>query len=60
MGYTTRVPAEYAEFQLCREMGWSYLQLERTPAHRVQEALEFLRVEGRHRRFESGDGKMGR
>lgn len=55
MGYPTGVPLEYAEFQLVREMGWTYRDLERTSAHRVAEAMEFLRIEAKHRHFTEDD-----
>ncbi|MDI3341830.1 MAG: hypothetical protein QJR03_14990 [Sphaerobacter sp.] len=35
----------YQEFLLCREMGWTYEELERQPAHRIEEALAFLAEE---------------
>lgn len=31
---------------ICREMGWTYEELARQPAYRVQEAMTFLAVEG--------------
>ncbi len=48
---TRPTPLEYAEFLLCREMGWTFEELEEQPAHRVREAFLFLEEEGKARKW---------
>jgi hypothetical protein len=38
-------PPEYSEFQLCREMGWTFTELEEQPAWRIEQAFLFLNRE---------------
>jgi hypothetical protein len=44
------MPAEYAEFSLCREMGWTFNDLEDQPAWRIEQAFLFLSREGAYRK----------
>ncbi|HDR8003431.1 hypothetical protein ACS2BX_25940 [Bacillus cereus group sp. BceL300] len=44
-GYSDTTPMEYAEFALCREMGWTFNQLDEQPAWRVEQAFLFLERE---------------
>lgn len=39
------MPLEYAEFCLCREMGWTFEELEKQPAWRIEQAFLFLERE---------------
>lgn len=38
--------ARYNEFALCREMGWTWAALQRTPAPIVRDFMTFWRAEG--------------
>lgn len=49
-GYTDESPLEYAEFCLCREMGWTYDELESQPAHRISQAFTFIGRENAYRK----------
>ena len=39
------IAGRYAEFRLCREMGWTITELQAQPADRVQEFFLFLAAE---------------
>lgn len=49
-GYSKKVPLEYAEFQLIREMGWSYTELDAQPSERIEQAFLFLEREAVYRK----------
>ena len=48
----TGVPPEYVEFTICREMGWTFTEMEAQPAWRVEQTLAFLQEEARAREAE--------
>ena len=54
MGFSETAPLEYAEFVLARETGWN---LDEIAAHRVDEALVFMGLEARYRKFEAEKAK---
>lgn len=39
------MPLEYAEFTLCREMGWTFTELYKQPAEKIELAFLFLQRE---------------
>jgi hypothetical protein len=41
-GYTEEAPLEYNEFLLCKEMGWTFTELEAQPSWRIEQAFLFL------------------
>lgn len=47
---TGKGPLEYLEFCLCREMSWTFDELERQPAWRIEEAFLFLEREAFYRK----------
>lgn len=42
------MPKGYVEFQVMREMGWTYRELMETPASVVADIICFLNTEGKH------------
>jgi hypothetical protein len=44
------MPIEYAEFRLCREMGWTFNELENQPTWRIEQAFLFLERESIHQK----------
>lgn len=59
MEYTDKAPLEYAEFLLCREMKWTFAELEEQPAERIQQAFAFLDLEGKIGKLKRGSGGAG-
>lgn len=53
-GYSDKAPLPYAEFALCREMCWTFDELERQPTWRVMQAFDFLDAEARARKLKGG------
>jgi hypothetical protein len=45
----------YAEFCLCRELGWTYTELEEQPAYRIEQAFLFLNREHVYQKTKSSD-----
>ena len=48
------LPLEYVEFLLCREMGWTFRELEEQPGRRVQQAFMYLEEEAAAHKFREG------
>jgi hypothetical protein len=49
-GYSKGAPLEYAEFALCREMGWTFNELEEQPTERIEQAFLFIERENIYRK----------
>ena len=43
-------PVEYAEFTVCREMGWTFDELDAQPAWRIEQLFLFLKRENVYRK----------
>lgn len=41
---------EYMEFLICREMGWTFTELEAQPGWRIDQAMAFLSEEAKARK----------
>lgn len=44
------MPGEYVEFQVMREMGWTYKELMETPASVVVDIVRYLNTEGKYQK----------
>lgn len=55
LGFEEQDPGRYAlEYAVCREMGWSWLELQETPADFVDEVLERARLREKWRKVREG------
>jgi len=51
-GKTKKVPVEYAEFIIMREMGWTYWELMSTPYEVIQNIWRFMNTEAKYKEME--------
>lgn len=48
----------YSEFVLCREMGWTFTELEQQPAYRIYQAMRFMKIESDVREIKRKEAEM--